>query len=351
MAGSWEHLASFLARAVAGLLGAAFLYMALFMYQDERGKQQNRLVNLWIAVAEREASALSAHAALIRRSSQLALAGFQDLFGDRLLTLRTLAISLALSLCSNTLVSATDKEFTFPAIPITLFSLVFGVYGVYGAPELFRRKRPRAALVLLGCLLLLYQLVLVRMDMADSKETLGTDAVDFVAILIISCSFGLVCDLLLLTVNRTLLRLMAKTTSAALLFAGMAYNLLLAVVLADSLRYIYSGYRGPARSGDPLFVLFDRMTSTDSLGGDIILGIITAWAFSTNFFTMLTAASVVLVLVAALVHRFTWPLLGRTVSAIYAWEILSSRKVQFSAAAACLLFAVPRFSSLFRLFK
>ncbi len=105
MAGHWTHVASLAIRVLSGLIGFGFLYMAVFMYADERCKQQNRLVDLWVSVKAKEESALSTYSALIKSSSELALLGLRRLFGEKMISSWTVAVSISLSMASVCLLS------------------------------------------------------------------------------------------------------------------------------------------------------------------------------------------------------------------------------------------------------
>jgi len=87
-------------RIVAGLAGGLSLYAALFLYEDEQGRIQNKLEEWWVKLRDQEDSAISRHAAFMRAVARLATHGFDRVFGERVFSFRALWVSGWYSLAS-----------------------------------------------------------------------------------------------------------------------------------------------------------------------------------------------------------------------------------------------------------
>src|SRR6266403_3251087 len=85
-------------RILAASVGSLALYIRLFMYEDEEGKWQNRIDNLWIGIHDRERTAGSKTSALFNRVSIVVNRLFDRIFGPRLFSLRAVGASTCYSL-------------------------------------------------------------------------------------------------------------------------------------------------------------------------------------------------------------------------------------------------------------
>ena len=84
-----------LVRALEFALGTALICVGLFLSEDEEGRVQNQLENLWIKVDDR--SKVGATQQFIRGCAQLYARALDRLFGRRLLSIQACGISLCLA--------------------------------------------------------------------------------------------------------------------------------------------------------------------------------------------------------------------------------------------------------------
>jgi hypothetical protein len=85
------------------LLGVGLIYVALFLYEDESGKLQNRLENWWIRGHDAEDLYVAKHLRFIRRLAATGNKIMVTIFGDRIHSLRAVVVSVCFALCSLSL--------------------------------------------------------------------------------------------------------------------------------------------------------------------------------------------------------------------------------------------------------
>jgi len=98
-----SHFAPFgvlAARIAAAGFGFFLLYLAFFLYEDEEGRYQNRLEDLWKQINRLSEKALTRNAALVKQTVGLVNVGFDSLFGAKLFSLRSVAVTFAYSVGS-----------------------------------------------------------------------------------------------------------------------------------------------------------------------------------------------------------------------------------------------------------
>jgi hypothetical protein len=90
-------------RVFSFLLGGVFIYFSLFLYEDESGKLQNRLENWWVRGHDAEHLYVSRHLRFLRRLAATGNKILVTIFGDRILSLRAVVVSVCFALCSLSL--------------------------------------------------------------------------------------------------------------------------------------------------------------------------------------------------------------------------------------------------------
>src|ERR1700694_5196508 len=81
-------------------LGVVFICAALFLYEDEEGKFQNKVEEWWIKLSDKQRASRSRVAAFMQEVAQLTGRGFDRLLGRRLFSFRVIPISIYLSFAS-----------------------------------------------------------------------------------------------------------------------------------------------------------------------------------------------------------------------------------------------------------
>jgi hypothetical protein len=108
-----QHIWSALGRAAAIGLGGVLLYIALFLYETESGNYQNRLEELWVRIDDLSRTALTRQTAFLKQTLGLLSFGFDSLFGKKLISTRSIAMTLAYSASSLYLMSDFYNKFSF----------------------------------------------------------------------------------------------------------------------------------------------------------------------------------------------------------------------------------------------
>jgi hypothetical protein len=70
------HFLHLALRVLAGVAGAMAIYAALFLYEDEQGKIENKLEEWWVRLDDGRNAAVSRHTAFMREVARLAGHGF-----------------------------------------------------------------------------------------------------------------------------------------------------------------------------------------------------------------------------------------------------------------------------------
>src|SRR5437660_12566039 len=85
---------------ISRIVGIFVVYVAIFLYEDEEGRYQNKLEEWWIRVRYSREKALSTATEIFAFTSQAASRIFDDVFGARLFSFRVAGISVCLSLAA-----------------------------------------------------------------------------------------------------------------------------------------------------------------------------------------------------------------------------------------------------------
>src|SRR5438105_2084588 len=91
-------------RVLAALAGGVLIYASLFLYENEHGALQNRLEVWRVRLAEESRHVPGRQTAFMRGVARLTGAGFDRLFGARLLSWSAAATSVCVSLASLCLI-------------------------------------------------------------------------------------------------------------------------------------------------------------------------------------------------------------------------------------------------------
>ncbi len=90
-------------RLLSLLIAVVLLYLALFLYEDENGRLQNRLEEWWIKTHDAHIATVSFHLRFLRGFASFAERGMSVVFGERVISVRALGVSLCFALASANL--------------------------------------------------------------------------------------------------------------------------------------------------------------------------------------------------------------------------------------------------------
>lgn len=324
-----------------GLCGLMLAAIALFLTEDQEGKIQNRLEELWVRVDDLSTGAMRWEAALMQQASKMLTNALDGLFGQKLWSWRAVATSTGLSstsICVGlflTEIYVNHSHSPYGLVWVAVFCALSSV-----APGKLR------FLALLSAPLLAIWVVL----QTDSQEyhyvkttaVVGTTVVmagsvlsDFFAIMIIR----------VLLKRSSELRSTWKLVSVMLLESCIGFALVAVFIIylinpsaiarfmlacSEHFRWDNDDWQTTALSGLWVFV-FDVSVS--------------------NLITALMCILVVLLLVAALIHRLMWPVLARPIYALQRFGVIRHPKLLAALSAICLLFAWPHSSAVVALAK
>jgi hypothetical protein len=92
-------------RCLAFSVGAVAFYAAIFMYEDQEGRWQNRIEKLWIAIDDRARLTGSKTSAFFNSVAAVVTGIFDRMFGRRMLSFRFVGVSSCYSLAGLFLLS------------------------------------------------------------------------------------------------------------------------------------------------------------------------------------------------------------------------------------------------------
>lgn len=89
-----------LLRVVVCVTGVVLVYAAVFLYEDEQGRMQNKLEVWWIRLNDRSHHAISRHTKFLRNIASVTSLGFDKLFGESLFSVKFVNVSASFSMAS-----------------------------------------------------------------------------------------------------------------------------------------------------------------------------------------------------------------------------------------------------------
>ncbi len=313
------------------LVGAIFFYMALFMYKNEGGNIQNRLVNLWVMVSQKGEASLSTQAKLIKYSSQIVSSGMRRIFGPKLISVWTITVSVALSMASIGFMLALLSSTRTRIIIYSISCVACFCYGLFFAPTLFKTQRAKVAV---GILVFLIAMILFLDTLSSDSYSLALFRIDWSLLydsylmVIPALVAGVLADVFLISVNRWVVNKMSAAKTMPILLFGIIFNLICSVGLV-ALLHLY--FKWPGRRSVIEQTPFANAHWFDDFANNrpfITTGIVLT--ISSDLFALIAAAGVMIVALLALAHRLFWPVLGRIVNSLYEWKIFTDRKTQLS---------------------
>jgi hypothetical protein len=298
-------------RLPAILLGAFVLYLALLIYPDERGKIQNRLIDLWVTFSRRGEDALGQTGQLVSGASKVVNDFLDKLFGQRLLSLKVLFVSPALSVGSATVVMQVivrnfegQKEiryFMTAAVGVIIATLVYP----FG-----KRLKPLLAAFAAACFLTSLWGFLNSFHGIDDPDPVKT-----IPLAIWVIVGGVLSDVVFVAITRKLLRWTSSVTSSPKLALGITAILLIGAVLAGPAAVVLLDI-GPSMTSDgPMSPLLNLLGEGYGL------------LSFTNIVPGVISVLVILVLAVALVNRLIWSFMARPVFALVDFGVLNNRKL------------------------
>jgi hypothetical protein len=323
---------------LAIVVGFAAFFAALFMYEDEEGKWQNRVEELWIAIDDRARITGRKAVALLNKMSDIVTAGLDRVFGQLLLSFRSIGASTSYSLATSCVIGVLNDLVIheslknsvgflygtcvliffaiFPTIlksrwimPISLIPISFLI--IFGFADWWFLKKWRAAPIVLGSL-----------------------AISFIF------------DIVLIIAVRATIRRMAVGNKGWQLVVGMLLQCVCAVVVVvlpfgmAHLLIIIDTENMQERNA-VVAALYER-------GSAIQLALLLS-ALS-NVFTACVCLTLFFALAGVLLHRVFWPLAARAIYPLQRYEIFRNKKFLAFAGVACFVYGFQLQDPIIRMF-
>ena len=292
-------------------------YLALFLYEDEEGVWQNRIENVWMTVYERAQATDSVTVALFNRIGQILNTGFSSVFGERLLSFRSFAISINLSLAGGCIfvlllnywslkkgISATPPQGVGALLLLTLlfFFLAF-------MPVILGEKRWVSVLsvvpisfILFTALYMFHQLILNPGYQAQPLILLLSFISDYTGIMVLRRLF------VSISTTRSTIRFVS-TILTLIVFSFLIW-------ICPSAAVGWVGKYHPGAISLRVAVLSIELTFF-------------------NFTTALLCLIPAVMLIFLLFHNLMWPTLGRIIYPLCRYKIVTNRTVLISLGSLC----------------
>jgi hypothetical protein len=322
-------------RAVTFLAGVVAFYVALFLHEDLEGKLQNRVEELWIKIDDRARITGNRAAALFNKVASVVTRTFDRILGQKLVSVQMVGVS---------------SSYAFPGLFLTLgFIFKFLLYRLRGLPA--QPTNPPAnmdsnlSLVTMFCLVVGLALFLI----AALPSIVPSGFFRILSILPASIFLvGVV------RAARLHLLLRGQLELLAALFVAVLSDIGLFVAVRQSLRWVSAEARPlkiclvilaqiaavflfvwlPIEIGAQLKIKYGWETIPQFLFG---LGVF-------NVFTGVASCAFILTLVALLLHRLFWPIIGRAFYQIARYRVVRNHKAMATLGAMCMVFALPSFA-------
>jgi len=279
-------------------VGCFVLYIAIFMYADEKQRWQNRLENIWVGIDERSKKTDTVFTALVNRVSKGAVRVFDTIFGDRTFSLKLVSVSLNASLFIgvSVLVSTMLLGGDPPCLPLVLL-LSITPFALAGYVSI----RVSGTIVLALCLtpsITLFCLTLWRLPAAQAFA------------IPISCCLSTAFDIIALIAIRRIISRLQFVSSLWAVFLG---SLLLAVIGVGAVLL-------PPLTMAPVAHFLDYHGHEAPMAAAGLLMFLNG---TTLIYCLVPAAA----LFGLVLHKLSWPLVARFIYPLLDFHVFQNRKI------------------------
>ncbi len=322
-------------RILAAFVGSLALYIRLFMYEDEEGKWQNRIDNLWIAIHDKERTTGSKTSTFFNRVSVAVNRLFDRIFGPRLFSLRAVGASTCYSfagLCFSGFIA---------------FAILLWINDPLNDPlpeELVKLGPLLESIIFVGgCIFLALALLPSYFTSRWFVRLSLFPACFFWAI-------GLPLELILGPLGPHGSHRHRQLAVSAALLASFLSDIFLVALIRFSIRWI-AVKTAAFRIALAVLLQTGVITLLVFIPFSIGITLVNKWPPSSseavvmfallNVFTGLTACTFLFVLLFVLLHKVLWPVLSRLSYPLSRYQIIRNHKVLTGIATICYIFAFP----------
>lgn len=315
------HIGYFFLRCL-NVIGGFCLYAGLFLYEDEEGRFQNRVQQLWVKVDDVANASRSHVAAFMQEVARLTGIFLDSLFGVPIRYLRLIGISICFSMASFFLSVLLSIAFNKgPKVPdggnstirATIISLIYFLFLAL-VPAITTNKwclRLWGAVVMCQLLPLLSFLLFLRVHYSPQRAALGIE------VFLILFATSLIFDVLYIYVTRKMLRHISE--------ADLVHHII--SVIADNVLVLGTVLALPWVIGFALFRYAQHFS-------EAVIG-----SFFLNSIDVLAGSAALIIALLLLLHRLLWPAIERPLYAMQRFNVIKNKKVLISCGAT--LLALP----------
>jgi hypothetical protein len=331
-----------------GILGGLFFaYVAVLVYEDGEKRIQSVLETLWLKVYFLQEQALSAHTAFMRVVAGVLTKIFDRIFGDKLFSLRSVAVSLCYGVAAfafTYFLFSWGYEGDSEAMRDFFTAFLYGA--VLGTIPVFLRKSKWVKVWLAFLFLYVaYDIIGPFLLMSVVILSLVKDAglALFPWIIIGGLVFSFCFFTLFVGITRHLARRAARSESFLRIafFTALNCTPLLLLLITWVLFLFYLRHAGPTAGGN---ASIDWNTGTTMV---LLIGVFSA--LMTNFVFVCSTALFMLLAAVMLAHRVTWPLLVRPTYALQRLGIAKRKKLCGSLSGGLLFLSIGKFELLVKI--
>jgi hypothetical protein len=302
-------------RLICLVVGCLALYVAAFMYEDESGRWQSRVEELWVTISDRAKVIGSTTAAFFNEVSTVDTALLDRIYGRKVISVRMVGMSTVLSLASTfLLIGATfgaPHEHPFQMRPNMGYVWCGLALLLIAIPPMLSESRIAVAPTLIPVAVCVLFLIFsfTNMNPEDHWSRPMTAAL----------SVSLLSDLATTAMIRKNIGWLSRETRV--LRIGLAVSLQILWILVLILPPGLAGYfRWRHQRRDP-----------------VGLALLLTCAFNLN--TGLLSAAFASSLLFVIAHKISWPVLERVLYPAARWQIIRNRKLMGGLAVVCLAHA------------
>jgi hypothetical protein len=328
--------------------GLFLVYVGVFLKEDSEGKLQNSLEALWVSINDQESVSISKNVAFLRTIASVLTRGLDRLLGERLFSLRALAVSSCYSLGSIFLTWAMimlagylkngDINYYWGYL-VTDFPMAVGL--LCAGTLQGRIRKPIIYKAWYICVLTLSVTAFFLLDY-EGLFNFGLgfgDAPSWAVAFITFASTlfaGIAFDAAFIAATRYMLRRSSRMSSAFNIAEMVLVNILVACLLVGVPEYFLHA------TGD-YFVFAE--TATERVAGLVV---------ASNVIDIFVSLLFVIMALLLLAHRLVWPVLDAPVYAMQRVGVIGRRKLMVAVGFAMLSistgFSFERLQKLFGLF-
>jgi hypothetical protein len=283
-----------------------FIFAALFFYEDEERRIQNKVEEWWIKLSDMQRASRSRAVAFMQEVARLTGHGFDSLMGERVLSLRFIFTSICFSIASIFLFGFLVLPFVpkAPAGTTTESAFLWFLFFV-ALPLVPAHTKSKGLLGLWLLLILVTFLPIVGIILRVSMTRGVGPAARGLGYLMLALGFSLFCDLSYIVITRWMLRRVSKIDRLHEIVLEMLLNLL--VMGLALLAPIFLGlnvFKYSPTAGAVMFSSF-LLNSIDFIAG---------------------FAALILALLL-LLHRLLWPTIQRPLYTIHRFAPIKNKKL------------------------